>query len=79
MMHYAFVELRMLGWEGRAEQAAALADTFHNLPHEIYRNEGFNVKLFRGMLEDYQAKYHGEAYRGKFNYVTMLDKFMPVA
>lgn len=32
MMYAAFVEMRMLGWEGKSEQAADLADAFHNLP-----------------------------------------------
>jgi len=32
MMHYAFIEMRLLGWGGKAEQVADLADAFHNLP-----------------------------------------------
>src|SRR5215510_8245439 len=32
MLHFALLEIRMLGWNGKASQAADLADAFHNLP-----------------------------------------------
>ena len=32
----AFVELRILGWKGKAAQAADLAEASHNPPCEMY-------------------------------------------
>jgi hypothetical protein len=74
MIHYAFVEMRILGWDGKSKQVADLADAFHNLPTEMYGIGSFNWTLLRGMLQDYQDKYHGEKYSGKRNYTQMLDE-----
>ena len=74
MMHYAFVEMRALGWDGKTKQVADLADAFHNLPTEIYGIGSFDWTLLRDMLQYYQDKYHVESYLGKFNYTLMLDK-----
>jgi hypothetical protein len=46
MMHYAFLEMRLLGWAGKAEQAADLADAFHNLPTAMWQ-EHFSFQFFR--------------------------------
>ncbi|MGC4043206.1 MAG: hypothetical protein QM758_05335 [Armatimonas sp.] len=70
MIHDAFVELRSLGWEGRPEQAADLADAFHNIPKEMHGWGNFSWSMFRSMLENYHLKW-GSSYR---NYVIMLDK-----
>jgi hypothetical protein len=32
LIYDALLEIRLHGWEGRAEQAADLAEAFHNLP-----------------------------------------------
>lgn len=60
----------MLGWEGKAEQAADIADAFHNLPIYLWSDQ-FSLSFFRKFLEAYQQKYQEvECY----NYVEMLDE-----
>ena len=70
MLHCAFVEIRALGWAGHAKQAAALADAFHNLPHEMWR-EYFSVRYFR---EAFLAPYLRDWPRGPFDYLALLHK-----
>ena len=71
LIHSAFVELRLLGWEGRGEQTADLADAFHNIPQEMYGSGSFSWDLFRGMLQDYQRKWRGKT---TFDYVCTVDQ-----
>jgi hypothetical protein len=57
LVHWAFVEIRLLGSTGKAEQAADLADAFHNLPKEIWKEE-FSLEYFRdAFLAVYQQKH----------------------
>src|ERR1051325_6485709 len=57
MMYYAFVEVRLLGWAGKAEQAADLADAFHNLPRGMWQDD-FSLQFFRdSFVAVYQKKY----------------------
>ena len=74
MIHYAFVELRLLGWGGHGEQGADLADAFHNIPKEMYGWGGFSWSTFRGMLETYQSKWRGKGAVSGRDYVAMLDE-----
>jgi hypothetical protein len=46
MLYRAFLQIRMMGWAGKAEQAAELADLFHNLPQEMWRDY-FSVSFLR--------------------------------
>lgn len=70
MLHCALVEIRTLGWRGHAKQAAALADAFHNLPQEMWR-EHFSVGHFRhAFLEPYLRDWP----RGPYDYMDMLRK-----
>lgn len=66
----AFIELRLLGWAGKAAQAADLAEAFHNLPREMYGYGRFNWQVTRGMLQWYEAKWPDQHHR----YTAMLDK-----
>ena len=66
----ALLEIRKLGNEGKVEQAADVADAFHNLPIYLWSDK-FSLSFFRSFLEEYQQKYQ-EA--GCFNYVKMLDE-----
>ena len=77
MIHHAFVELRLLGWAGHSEQAADLADAFHNISKEMYGWGSFSWDIFRGMLETYQHKWQATA-RVR-DYVEMLDEIRRVA
>jgi hypothetical protein len=72
MMYHAFVEIRALGWSGRGEEAADLADAFHNLPHDVYRYGGWDANGFRAALRDYQQKYSNT-----MDYLGMLDRIFP--
>lgn len=56
MMHRAFLEMRLLCWSGKSPQAAALADAFHNLPIEMFRDD-FNWTLLRHDLAAYQQQH----------------------
>ncbi len=69
MLFYALLEIRELGNSGEAEQAADVADAFHNLPAYLW-SDTFSFSFFRNFLQGYQEKY-GEKVR--FNYLTMLD------
>jgi hypothetical protein len=70
------VEIRALGWAGKAEQASDLADAFHNLPKEMYGWGRWDVGVFRQMLQHYQKKYM-RAENHPSDYVAMLDRIFP--
>ena len=73
MMHWAFVEIRLLGSTGKAEQAADLADAFHNLPKEMWKRE-FSLEYFRdAFLVDYQEKYPDDRIR---DYIAMVNRIL---
>ena len=70
LMYWAFLEIRMLGSTGKAEQAADLADAFHNLPREMWKPD-FALEEFRTFfLKDYHAKYPEGKVR---NYLADVD------
>ena len=77
MIATAFVEIRLLGWAGRAKQAADLADTFHNLPNEMYGYGKWDPGFIRKMLQFYQDDYHHEDYHGRTNYVGIFNAIFP--
>lgn len=56
MMYRAFLEIRILGWNGKAGQAAALADAFHNVPNMMW-SENFSLTFFKNFLENYQQQF----------------------
>lgn len=70
MLFNALIEIRILGWQGKAEQAADLADAFHNLPIYIW-SEDFSLDFFRKFLESYQKKHKNQLF---YNYLKMLDQ-----
>jgi hypothetical protein len=70
LMYHAFCELRLLAFEGRNEQAHALADAFHNVPLMMYR-DGFSHKVFRLFLEGYQKRYEDKL---GFDYLKEWEK-----
>jgi hypothetical protein len=74
-MYHAFLEIRVLGWEGKAEQAAELADAFHNLPNLLF-SDHFDWDSFRDLyLADYQQKYPRPQH-GMFDYVARFDEIV---
>ena len=73
MMYHAFVDLRLLGWAGKPEQAADLADAFHNLPNDIWHDD-FDLEFFRdSFVGVYQRKYPEGQIR---DYVSMVDEII---
>jgi hypothetical protein len=73
MIHQAFIEIRLLGWDGKAGQAADLADAFHNLPRDMWRDD-FSLQFFRdAFLSVYQKKYPTRIVR---DYVAMVDEII---
>lgn len=72
MLHCALLEIRVLGWENKAQQAADLADAFHNLPIFMYSSE-FDWSFFRYFIQSYQTKYPRPE-RSSFDYVTALNE-----
>jgi hypothetical protein len=79
MLHRALIEIRILGWGGNAEQAAALADAFHELPLLLH-SQNFDWRFFRQFLHSYQSKYPRYPAEGSFkpgeyfDYLLLLDK-----
>jgi hypothetical protein len=70
MLFHALLEIRVLGWEGKSQQAADLADAFHNLPILMYSSK-FDWTFFRYFLQAYQTKYAGSNVR-LYDYVAEL-------
>ena len=70
LAYKAFLEMRMLGREGKAAQVTDLAEAFHNLPLMLWRPE-FSMSCQRGFFVRYGEK-HGV--REGFDYVAELDK-----
>ena len=70
MIYRALLEIRILGWNGKAKQAAELADAFHNVPNMMW-NEVFSLDFFRNFLEDYQQQFPDSE---GVNYPKMFDK-----
>lgn len=69
MLFRALLEIRLLGNNGEAEQAADLADAFHNLPAYLW-SDTFSFNFFRQFLESYQEKYPEQGLK----YLIMLDE-----
>jgi len=61
---------RLLGWEGKAEQAADLADALCRLPLQMYDRE-FPWTHFERSLEDYQQRYPDR--QPTLDYVRLLS------
>ena len=70
MIYRAFLEIRILGWNGKAEQAASLADAFHNVPSMMW-SEDFSLNSFRNFLESYQQDFPKSE---GVNYPKMFDR-----
>jgi len=51
-----FVEIRGLGSWGKAQQAADLADAFHNLPVFMF-SDSFSWSILRQFVTEYQRMY----------------------
>lgn len=73
LMYFVLTEIRMLSWKRNAKQAADLADAFHNLPKDMWKDD-FALERFRdSFLKGYQAKYRRSKMR---NYVARIDEII---
>lgn len=68
MLFMALLEIRQAGWSGRAQQAADLADAFHDLPIGLWQAD-FSLDVFRQFLESYRQKYPDSS-----DYLAALDE-----
>jgi hypothetical protein len=73
LIHNVLVEIRELGWNGKAQQAADLADAFHNLPNDLWDDELALERFCDLYLKDYLTKYPQP---GFFNFQTSLDQII---
>ena len=74
MIHLAFVEMRALGWSGQAQQAADLADAFHNISKEMHGWGCFTWADFASRLRQYQAIWRADDLAEFPDYSSMLDE-----
>jgi hypothetical protein len=73
MLFYALLEIRGLGNAGKGEQAADLADAFHNLPAYLWSNN-FSFRVFREYLAEYRQRYPER--ETSYDYIKLLDEIM---
>lgn len=69
LMHRAFVTLRNLGYAKKHDAIAELADVFHNLPDEMFREEVWDWNFFEAGLRDFEEKYPDEHF---YSFAAML-------
>lgn len=70
LAYLAFLEMRILGRENNAAQAADLAEAFHNLPLMMWTPD-FSMSCQRDFIARYHEK-HGV--REGFDYIGEFDK-----
>lgn len=57
----ALTEIRALGWDGKQDQATALADAFHNVPVLIWTAH-FSPNHLGRQLSEYHSRFGGSGY-----------------
>lgn len=73
LIYDALVEIRFHSWEGRAQQASDLADAFHNLPKDLWRDD-FNLEFYRdAYLVPYDEQYPTQRIK---SYAAVVDKIL---
>ena len=73
MMYRGFLDMRGLGLQGKSEQAAALADAFHNLPIAMFQPE-FDWGMSRAYFQSYHTQYPPQSGAETNNYVASHDR-----
>jgi hypothetical protein len=68
LLFMALAEIRIAGTRGRSQEAADLADAFHNLPLGIW-HEWFSLDIFRQHMETYCKKYPHS-----YDYLSAVDE-----
>ncbi len=75
MLTCALSEIRSLAMAGNAEQAAALADAFHNLP-VVMHSEQFSFVHFRQDLDRYVRSYPFSEGKSTYDYLEMYQRVL---
>ena len=71
MLSHALTEIRARAGDGQCQRAHDLADAFHNLPHEMWRDY-FSISHFREtFLKPYYREWPVER---PYEYLAMLDE-----
>jgi hypothetical protein len=74
LLTMALKEIRLLGWDGKAEQAADLADAVALLPSAMFAPD-FDLEGVERNLRDYQDRYPGREGEGlTFDYAAFLRR-----
>lgn len=74
MLYRAFLHIRVLGWQGDAKRAAAVADAFHNLPFFLHRPDFLWSSLLLS-LNCFYDEYPED--RDQYpNYLEMFDEVL---
>jgi hypothetical protein len=71
LLHYSLTEIRRLGWDGQAKQAAALADAVESLPNELFGTWVFSWDRLRTLLANYQTDYPD---RPGWDFAALVDE-----
>jgi hypothetical protein len=73
LLHTALKEIRLLGWDGKAEQSADLADALCQLPLRMHSGP-LDWEQYEQSLGDYAQRYPDR--NVKFDYAGMLRRIM---
>jgi hypothetical protein len=71
ILHRGLTEARNLGYAGRSEQVAELADALELLPGLLLRWDGESMSLLRHLLKTYEDKFP----TGRYDYTPYLDRW----
>lgn len=72
LLYYALLDIRILGWEGKAEQAADIADTFHNMVNLLW-SDRFSFSGLQLYVEAYEEKYGITKYSQHLEQLNLID------
>jgi hypothetical protein len=73
LLQDVLVEIRALGWGGRSEQVAELADLTHNVPEFLAGRADHVLGYLRAGFVAYARKYHPGTDPEASRYVALLD------
>lgn len=71
ILYRGLTEIRNLGYGGRSEQIAELADALELLPGMLVRWDDKSLEMLQFVLSDYERKYPV----GRYDYTPYLDKW----
>ena len=69
ILHWGFVEARILALDGRSEQIAELADAMEILPQYLDECDEDGLEMIRFVLQNYQSKFP----LSNYSYLDILE------